>query len=143
MHRVPFRTIRRAFGPDLAALRELVEAAAWGLSLGDYDAGQIRTLLRYGAGVDEQIIADRTYYVIEAEGRIVAGGGWSFRPALVGRASGDGDDDDDDDVLDPSVDAARLRGFCVHPDFARRGLARWIVHLCEHAAVHAGFRGWS
>ena len=38
-------------------------------------------------GVDQQLIADRTYFVAEADHHIVGCGGWSFRKTLYG-ASG-------------------------------------------------------
>jgi GNAT superfamily N-acetyltransferase len=46
----------------------------------------------------------------------------------------------DDPRLDPAVDAARIRAFFVHPDWARRGLARQLYDACERAASAAGFR---
>ena len=45
-----------------------------------------------------------------------------------------------DPELDPRVDAARIRAFFVHPDFARRGLARALYAECARAARAAGFR---
>ena len=138
MDRVPFQTIRRATQDDLDALRVLATAAAWGLCRGDYTPEQIATVLRYGMSVDRQMIADRTYYVVEMHGRIVAGGGWSYRAALMGNSHPDYAGGPLD-VLDPAVHPARVRGFCVHPDFARRGLARRILTLCEIAAADDGF----
>ena len=44
--------------------------------------------------------------------------------------------------MDPATDAARIRAFFVHPDYARRGLARRIYATCEHAAYAAGFRAF-
>jgi GNAT superfamily N-acetyltransferase len=45
-----------------------------------------------------------------------------------------------DPLLDPAIDAARIRAFFVHPDWARRGLARQLYEACERAASDAGFR---
>ena len=42
--------------------------------------------------------------------------------------------------LDPRVDAARVRAFFVHPEWARRGIGRAILTACEHAIRSAGFR---
>jgi GNAT superfamily N-acetyltransferase len=41
--------------------------------------------------------------------------------------------------LDPQRDAARIRAFFVHPDWARRGIGRAILLACEAAARAAGF----
>ena len=43
-------------------------------------------------------------------------------------------------MLDPASDAARIRAFFVHPEWARRGLARQLYARCEHAAAAAKFR---
>jgi len=42
-------------------------------------------------------------------------------------------------VLDPAVDAARVRAMYTHPDFARRGVGALILRLCEQAARGEGF----
>jgi predicted N-acetyltransferase YhbS len=70
---------------------------------------------------------------------VIAGcGGWSRRRSLfggdAGRTAGEGD------VLNPAHDAARIRAFFVHPDWARRGIGRQIMHACESAIGQAGFR---
>jgi GNAT superfamily N-acetyltransferase len=44
-----------------------------------------------------------------------------------------------DPLLDPAVDAARIRAFFVHPDNARRGIGRRLMELCEGAAPADGF----
>jgi hypothetical protein len=43
-------------------------------------------------------------------------------------------------LLDPATDAARIRAFFVHPDFARKRLDRSLLARCEAAAAAAGFR---
>ena len=67
----------------------------------------------------------------------MACGGWSRRRTLFG---GDQYADRSDDRLDPQIEAARIRAFFVHPDWARRGLARLILQECERAARADGFR---
>jgi GNAT superfamily N-acetyltransferase len=89
-------------------------------------------------GPDTQLIADRTYYVIENEtGELVAAGGWSRRRTLYG---GDQMKGAEDPLLDPATDAARIRAFFVHPAWARRGLGRRLFDRCAADAVAAGFR---
>ena len=39
----------------------------------------------------------------------------------------------------PAVDAAKIRAFFIHPDFARRGLGTLLLERCEHDAVAHGF----
>ena len=89
-------------------------------------------------GLDAQLIEDRTYYVVEAQGVIAGCGGWSWRATLYG-----GDDSivaREPEALDPNRDAARIRAMYTNPDFARRGIGRMVLRLCEDAARDAGFR---
>ena len=89
-------------------------------------------------GLDAQLIEDRTYYVVEAQGVIAGCGGWSWRGTLYG-----GDDSivvREPEALDPNRDAARIRAMYTNPDFARRGMGRMVLRLCEDAARDAGFR---
>jgi GNAT superfamily N-acetyltransferase len=44
------------------------------------------------------------------------------------------------ELLDPAVDAAKVRAIFVHPDFARRGLGSLILGTVEDAARAVGFR---
>ncbi len=37
----------------------------------------------------------------------------------------------DDDLLDPRVDAAKIRALFIHPDWARRGLGTMMLEACE------------
>ena len=87
-------------------------------------------------GLDRQLIADGTYFIVEAEGHIAGCGGWSRRATLYG---GDHTPGRDAAVLDPSTDAARVRAMYTHPDFARRGVGALILQLCEAAAKAEGF----
>jgi GNAT superfamily N-acetyltransferase len=135
----PYTAIRRATLRDVSAIRELGRAASRALCVGDYTPEQVETALRYGAGVDEQVVADGNYYVIEsaAEG-IIAAGGWSDRSRMCGLSNGVLQASASE-PLDPENDSARIRGFCVHPHHARRGLGRALLGLCERKAAHAGF----
>lgn len=133
--------LRAATPADLPALRRLIEASVRGLSVGYYSDQEIESALRYVFGVDSQLIADGTYFLIEGEGGdIAAAGGWSRRATLYG-----GDQhktSSHDPLLDPATDAARIRAFFVHPRYARRGLARRVFEACHDAARRAGFRAF-
>ncbi|MEG3083799.1 GNAT family N-acetyltransferase [Sphingomonas sp. PB2P12] len=88
-------------------------------------------------GLDTQLIADGTYLLVEAEGRLAGCGGWSRRATLYG-----GDHSTalrDAALLDPARDAARIRAMYTHPDFTRRGVGRLVLSVCEAAAREAGF----
>jgi GNAT superfamily N-acetyltransferase len=47
--------------------------------------------------------------------------------------------DRDESLLDPKTDAAKIRAFFVHPEWARRGIGSRILELCEEAARAEGF----
>jgi GNAT superfamily N-acetyltransferase len=128
--------VRLATMADVPELQKLIEQSARGLSAGYYTAAQIESTLRYVFGADTRLIADGTYYVIEAEGRIVACGGWSRRQTLFG---GDQMKQGEDPLLAPASDAARIRAFFVHPEWARRGLGRLLIERSIEAARAAGF----
>src|SRR6476659_5435881 len=111
-----YTAIRRATLKDITAIRELSRAASRRLCIVDYTHEQVETALRYGAGVDQQVVADGNYYVIEsATDGIIAGGGWSDRSPICSLANGllQGSASE---PLNPETDPARIRGFCVHPD---------------------------
>jgi GNAT superfamily N-acetyltransferase len=87
-------------------------------------------------GIDNQLISDGTYYIVECN-RVVAGcGGWSRRATLYGSDSTPGRDPH---LLDPAVDAARVRAMYTDPSFARQGVGWLILRLCEQAAAAEGF----
>ena len=130
-------TVRIATMADVPALQELIEVSVRALSVGFYTPAQIDAAMEHVFGVDTQLIADGTYYVIPGSAGPVATGGWSARRTLYG---GDQMKAGDDPMLDPAIDAARIRAFFVHPDWARRGLATQIYTACERAAHAAGFR---
>ena len=88
-------------------------------------------------GLDTQLIDDGTYFVVERDGRIAGCGGWSRRATLFG---GDHSAGRDAALLDPEKDPARVRAMYTAPDFARQGVGRLILSLCEAAAAREGFR---
>jgi GNAT superfamily N-acetyltransferase len=47
--------------------------------------------------------------------------------------------DRDATELDPAIDAAKIRAFFIHPDFARRGLGTRLLERCEEDAIAHGF----
>lgn len=128
--------LRPAEPADIAALDALIAASVEGLQASDYSAPQRAAALTTVFGVDTRLIADGTYFLVEAGGVPVGCGGWSFRRTLHG---GDHGAQRDDTRLDPARDAARIRAFFVDPAWARRGIASLILAACERAARQAGF----
>lgn len=128
--------IRKAFPADVPRLQEVIEASVRGLQASDYSAAQIEGALQSVYGVDSQLIADGTYFAAEIGSDIIACGGWSKRKTLYG---GDQYAGREDSLLDPARDAAKIRAFFVHPDYARHGIGSLILEACECAAIAAGF----
>jgi len=133
--------VRLATHADIPILHALIESSVRVLQAGDYTPAQIEGALGTVLGLDTQLIADQTYYVIEtadAAGKtaIAACGGWSKRKTLFGS---DHAAVREPELLDPSVDAAKIRAFFVHPDCARRGLGTLLLETCENAGKAAGF----
>jgi GNAT superfamily N-acetyltransferase len=137
--------IRPALAEEVPALRALIENSVRRLQAQDYTPEQIEGALTTVFGVDTQLIADGTYLVAEAEpepstlqaSRVIVGcGGWSKRKTLFGA---DQWTDRHDDLLDPRHDAAKIRAFFIHPDWARRGVGSLLLAACENAAKDAGF----
>src|SRR5215510_10774161 len=143
--------LRLAVPEDVPALSKLIEASVRGLQTQDYTPAQIEGALKTVFGVDSQLIADGTYIVAEelwavedqnspassgAKWIIVGCGGWSKRKTLFGSDHWTGREDA---LLDPQRDAAKIRVFFIHPDWARQGVGSKILQACEEAAHAAGF----
>jgi GNAT superfamily N-acetyltransferase len=130
--------LRTAAAADLTAIRELIAASVRGLQH-EYSESQREQALASVFTPDTQLIADGTYFVLEADdGALAACGGWSFRKTLYG---GDRHHASRDAArLDPATEAAKIRAFFVHPLWSRRGLGTRLLHACEQAAWDAGFR---
>lgn len=143
--------LRLAVPEDIRVLRQLIDASVRGLQMQDYTPAQIEGALETVFGVDSQLIADGTYIVAEAapgepqptkeknvKGApvIVGCGGWSKRKTLYGSDRWTGREDA---LLDPKQDAAKIRAFFIHPEWARRGIGSMILNACEDAARLAGF----
>jgi N-acetylglutamate synthase-like GNAT family acetyltransferase len=128
--------LRKAVLSDISAIEALIARSARGLSTADYRAAQIEGALRGAFGVDTQLLADQTYFVVEDEGRLVGCGGWSFRSTLFG---GDARAGRDSSLLDPRTQAAKIRAFFIDPDAARRGIGSRLLEHCETEARAHGF----
>ncbi|MEY2493072.1 MAG: hypothetical protein QOH24_2023 [Verrucomicrobiota bacterium] len=131
--------IRSATENDRDAIEQLIYFSARELSRGYYSDEQIAAALARVYGVDSTLIEDGTYFVAEADGMLVGCGGWSRRRTLFG---GDQFDGRNSELLDPAADAARIRAFFVHPNYARRGIARAMLQRCDREARERGFQSF-
>lgn len=127
---------RLARPEDVNALRDLMEAAISELQKPFLDDQQIASS-RMIMGLDTQLIADGTYFIVEADGELAGCGGWSRRATRYG---GDQTPGRSAAMLDPASDAARVRAMYTHPRHIRKGVGRLILALCEEAARAEGFR---
>jgi len=127
---------RIAVEADIPALRVVMARAIDQLQQGFLNPAQVAASHKV-MGLDSQLVADGTYFVIEQAGCIAGCGGWSFRATLFG-----GDDSlvaRVPEPLDPEVSPAKVRAMYTDPDFARCGVGRLLLALCEGAARQAGF----
>lgn len=133
---MPDFTHRIAQMADKAALHRVMARAIEQLQSDFLDPAQVAASHKV-MGLDSQLLTDGTYFVVEDNGCIAGCGGWSFRATLFG-----GDDSviaREPARLDPARDAAKVRAMYTDPAFARRGVGRLILSLCEQAARNAGF----
>jgi GNAT superfamily N-acetyltransferase len=129
-------TIRLAQEADIPVLEELIPRSVRELQSEYYSRAQMDAAIGSVFGVDRQLIRDETYFVVEFENEIAGCGGWSKRKKLFGS---DALGASEHGLLDPKTDAARIRAFFIHPEFARRGIARAILLACEKAMCVADF----
>ncbi len=135
--RRPMPAQRLALEPDAPQIAELMRESVLRLFPSCYDDRQTASAAVHIAHPDMTLIADRTYFVHEHQGEVVACGGWSRRSKLY---TGSGDKADDARLLDPRTDPARVRAMFVRSDWTRRGIGRAILDACERAAHAEGFR---
>jgi GNAT superfamily N-acetyltransferase len=128
--------LRCATTHDIPQLHALIARSIARLGAHDYTPLQIERALQSAFGVDTQLIADGSYFVVEQGAELVGCGGWSKRRTLFGS---DARTDRDAVELDPQRDAAKIRAFFVDPDHARRGIGRLLLEHCERAARACGF----
>lgn len=87
-------------------------------------------------GLDTQLVQDGTYFIVESEGHIIGCGGWEDRRATL---YGDQTPGRNAANLNPNREPAKVRAMYTHPAYARKGIGRLILSLCERAAKDEGF----
>ena len=133
-------TIRLARPQDADAITALIARSVHGLQAGDYSQAQRDAAIGQVFLVDHGLIADGSYFVVEAqtedgESRLAGAGGWSNRRALHGGHTHGAEAVERITTAEP----ARIRAYFVDPDFARQGVGTMILRACEDAARKAGF----
>ncbi len=122
--------ILRAGHADRDELRAMQAASMRILGAPFYEPEVIESFIADVGTMDDGLLDEATYFKVVADGRIVASGGWSRRtPAYQARAEG----------AAPPPATATVRSVFVHPDHARRGIARTILALVEDEIARAGF----
>jgi GNAT superfamily N-acetyltransferase len=129
--------LRPATPADSAEIEELIARSIRSLGAADYSSEQIEAALKGAFGLDTQLVADQTYFVVENAGRLIGCGGWSYRRTLFG---GDARKGRDAGILDPGTEAAKIRAFFVDPAAARQGIGTALLERCEAEARRQGFR---
>ena len=127
---------RLAVPADLPAIAALMDRAIGELQDAFLSPEQVAAS-RASMGLDTQLIADGTYWLVFRAGRLAGCGGWSFRGTLYG--GNHAAELRDPALLDRTRDAARIRAMYTDPSLVRQGIGRQVLTLCEEAARAAGF----
>lgn len=128
--------LRRAVPDDAALLQPLMQASISALLRPHLSPAEVEASFAV-MGLDRQLIEDGTYFVLEHDGSMIGSGGWSGRATLFG---GDHSAGRSNEPVDPACEPARIRAMYTHPDFARRGIGRFLLAHCETCAAEQGFR---
>ena len=129
--------VRKAVRADIAQLEALIDASIRELGSAYYEPNEIDESLVHVFGVDTTMIDDGSYFVVESDGRIVGAGGWSHRKTPFGGDQATPVRDAEHRI--PGHDPAVIRAMFVHPEVARQGIGRLILHHCEQEAFSAGY----
>jgi GNAT superfamily N-acetyltransferase len=126
---------RLALPEDIPAIEVLMQLSINGLLKPYLTERQLEASIE-SMGLDEQLIKDQTYFIVNKDNIFVGCGGWSNRKTLFGANH---TPNRDDSFLNPEVDAARIRAMYTHPDWARMGIGTLIMNVGEKEAKKMGF----
>src|SRR3954471_4442442 len=117
-------TVRLARPNDAAAVNAVLEASYPRLMAPAYEAELLKRAIPAMTKANQTLLASGTYYVAEADDRVMMGcGGWTCeRPGTAERQSG----------------IAHIRHFATRADCTGRGIGRMIYGRCEAQARSAG-----
>lgn len=120
-------TIRRARMSDRNHLLAMQANSMRTLARHCYSHAEVEAFITFVGTMDDQLIQEGTYYVVEVDGRPVASGGWSRIRANYGGGA----------PVDRT--AAKIRSVFVHHDWARHGFGRLLMNRAERESRDAGF----
>jgi GNAT superfamily N-acetyltransferase len=124
--------MRRATSFERDALRALQAASLRGLATAYYDEDVIETFIARIGTMDDTMLDDGTYYAATCDGVLVGCGGWSARtPGYAAHLAAGGSR-----AAEPG---ATVRSIYVHPEWARRGVARRVMAVIEADIAAAGY----
>lgn len=110
-------SITQANPDDFAGIKALISQSARILQAPYYQQSAIETALELVGGIEELIAAGR-FWLAKYGNQIIGSGGWAPDAAESWKAE--------------------IRGFFVHPNFARQGVATGLLNVCESACLHNG-----
>jgi GNAT superfamily N-acetyltransferase len=123
--------VRAACPGDAPAIVGLQQCSLRTLSRGFYHESQVESFIRHVPTLEEHLLDDGTYFVAERAGRILGCGGWSRRtPAYQSGAPGRGRGE---------LALPKVRAMYVHPDVARQGIGRALLHHIEREIARHGY----
>jgi len=136
---------RKATCEDIQKIQALINLSVRKLHPPFYKPTVISKALEQVTAIDLNHVNDGKYFLVEIKPSssgtvsaiIIGCSGWSHRTTLYGN---DLHTSHDPALLDPAVDAARVRALFTHPDWTKKGIASMLLKACEEDALEAGFR---
>jgi GNAT superfamily N-acetyltransferase len=124
--------IRFADPSDRQELRTMQARSFRTLGVPYYDREVIEAFIEGVGTMDDALIDDGTFFAARIRGIIAGCGGWSARtPGYAAHMHAP--------RAAPGVHKATVRSIFVHPDFARRGIAKAIMAAIEAEIMAANF----
>ncbi|HWV16098.1 MAG TPA: GNAT family N-acetyltransferase [Cellvibrio sp.] len=111
--------VRKANMQDLQHINDLIKQSARIIQVQFYTEPLVETALELVSNI-ETLIQSGEFFVIECENRVIACGG--VRPCEI------------------EPHKAEIKGFFVHPEFARKGIATELLRVCEEKSLSAGVK---
>ncbi len=129
--------IRLAEINELKEIEALMKLSMKALGVGHYSEEQVDSCCQFVFVPDQQLIEDKTFFVVTTEGGALVGcGGWSFRNKLY---AGPAEAQPKNNQLTPLKDPARIRAMFVDPSYSGKGIGSMILNQSEKAAKEKGF----
>jgi GNAT superfamily N-acetyltransferase len=126
-------SIRVATFDDRPAILELHRLSLRKLGRKFYSDVEIESYLRHAPTLEDYLLADGTYFVAHVGGQLAGCGGWSLKTPDYCMIAGD--------AILPAIPLPRVRAMFVHPEFARRGIGRYLLADIERAILKLDYPG--